>query len=105
MGVFDEETLLVLSSIAKILGKENVITVDRLFLGMFIMMIKPSMVLDIPSFWQEVVNSLLMSLSLTSSFKFPSLIVYLFLYQNVEKFMHLVLNIMDVNKHRNSVIF
>lgn len=46
-----------------------------------------------------------MSLSLTSSFKFPSLIVYLFLYQNVEEFMNLGLNIMDVNKKRKSIVF
>ena len=46
-----------------------------------------------------------MSLSLKGSFKFPSLVVYLFLYQNVEEFMQLGLNIMDVNKHRHSFIF
>ena len=33
------------------------------------------------------------------------MIVYLFLYQNVEEFMNLGLNIMDVNKIRQSVIF
>ena len=45
-----------------------------------------------------------MSLSLTGSFKFPSLIVYLFLYQNVEELMHLGLNIMDVYKTGKSMI-
>ena len=100
MGVFNKDTQPVLSSIAKILGKEDDVTVDRLVLGMFAMMMKPGTVLDIPSFWQEAVKSQLMSPSLTGSFKFPSLIVYLFLYQNVEEFMQLVLNIMDVNKQK-----
>lgn len=46
-----------------------------------------------------------MSLSLIGSFKFPSLIVYLFLYQNGEEFMHLGLNIMDIKNKRQSVVF
>ena len=100
MEDFDAENRPVLSSIAKILGKENNVTVDKSVPGIFAMMMKPGMVLDVPSFWQEAFNSQLMSLSLTGSFKFPSLIVYLFLYQNVEEFMQLGLNIMDVIKRR-----
>lgn len=95
----------VLSCIAKILGKDDESIVDKSILGMFAMMMKPGLVLDIPSYWQEFVNSQLMRLSLTGSFRFPSLIVYLFLYKNVEEFMHLGLNIMDMNKRRQSVIF
>ena len=105
MGFFDVETRLVLSHIAKILGKDDDNAVDKLVLGMFSMMMTLGMVLYIPSYWQEAVNSQLMSLSLTGSFKFPSLIVYFLLYQIVEEFMHLGLNIMDVNKRRQLVIF
>ena len=100
MEVFDVENRPVLSSIAKILGKENDLNIDKLVLGMFALMMKPGKILDIPYFWQETVNSQLMVFSLTGSFKFPSLIVYLFLYQNVEEFMSLGLNIMDVNKQK-----
>ena len=105
MEVFDIEVKPVLSCIAKILGKDDNSTVEKSILGMFIMMMKLGLALDIPSYWQEVVKSKLMSLSLTGSFRFPSLIVYLFLYQNVEEFMHLGLNIMDMNKKRQSMIF
>ena len=105
MEIFDAENRPVLSCIAEILGKDNDLTVDKLVLGMYAMMMKPGTVLDIPYFWQEIVNSQLMRFSLTGSFKFPSLIVYLFLYQNVEEFMSLGLNIMDVNKQKQSVIF
>ena len=94
-----------LRCIANILGKVDDGTVDKSILGMFAMMMKPRLVLDIASYWQEAFNTQLMSLSLTGSFRFPSLIVYLFLYKNVEEFMHLGLNIMDMNKRRQSVIF
>lgn len=105
MEIFDIEVQPVLSSIAKILGKDDDSTVDKSILGMFSMMMNPGIVLDIPSYWKEAFNSQLMSLSLTDSFRLPSLIVYLFLYQNVEEFMHLGLNIMDMNKKRKSVVF
>ena len=72
---------------------------------MFSLMMKPGMVLDIPSFWQEIVNSQLMAFPLTGFFRFPSLLVYLFLYQNVEELMSLGLNIVDVNKRKQSVLF
>ena len=105
MEVFDIEVRAVLRCIAKILGKYDDSTVEKSVLGMFTMMMKPGVVLDIPSYWQEAVNSQLMTLSLIGSFKFPSLAIYLFLYQNVEEFMHLGLNIMDMNKKRQLVIF
>ena len=41
MGVFDAETCLVLSHIAKILGKDDDNIVDKSVLGMFSMMMKP----------------------------------------------------------------
>ena len=84
MEVFYIEVKLVLSCIANILGKDDDSTVDKSILMMFSMMMKPRLVLDIPSYWKEVVNSQFMSLSLTGSFRFHSLIVYLFLYQNVQ---------------------
>ena len=104
MEVFDIEVKPVLRCIAKFLGKDDDSTVDKSILGMFAMMMKPGVLLDIQSYWQEAVNSHLMSLSLTGAFMFPSLIVYLFLYQNLEEFMHLGLNIMDMNKMRQSCI-
>ena len=53
---------------------------------------------------KEIFNTHLRSLSLTGSFRFPSLITYLFLYQNVEEFLHLGLNIRDENKKRQYVV-
>ena len=100
MEVFYIEVRPVLKCITNILGKYDDITVEKSVLGMFAMMMKPGVVLDIPSYWQEAVKSQLMSLSLTGSFRFPSLAIYLFLYQNVEELMYLGLNIMDMNKKR-----
>ena len=57
MGVFEAKTPPVLSHIAKFLGKDDDNIVDKSVLGMFSMMMKPGMVLDIPSYWQEAVNS------------------------------------------------
>ena len=51
MGVFYAKTHPVLSHIAKILGKDDDNAVDKSVLGMFAMMMKPGMVLDIPSYW------------------------------------------------------
>ena len=75
---------LMLSCISKIVGKEDDNIIGKSVLGMFALMMKPRVVLDIPSYWQEVVNTQLMSLSLTGSFRFHYLIIYLFLYQNLE---------------------
>ena len=105
LEAFDAEYRPILSCIAEILGKENDQTVDKLVLGMYALMMKPGVVLDIPYFWQEIVNSQLLAFPLTGFFRFPSLLVYLFLYQNVEEFMSLGFNIFDVNKQKKSVLF
>lgn len=72
----------------KDIGKEDDNIIDKSVMGMFALMMKPGVVLDNPSYWQEDVNTQLMSLSLTGSFRFPSLVIYLFLYQNVEEFLN-----------------
>ena len=51
LEVFDAKYRPILSYIAEILGKDNAHTVDKLVLGMFALMMKPGVVLDIPSFW------------------------------------------------------
>ena len=68
LEVFDAEYRPILSCIAEILGKDNDHTVDKSVLGMYALMMKPGVVLDIPSFWQEVVNSQLMTFPLTGFF-------------------------------------
>lgn len=70
----------VLQVIAKILGKEDSNLVDKFFLGFLSLMMKPEVVLDIPTFWVDAINTQFMTLPLTGSFKFPSVITYLFLY-------------------------
>ena len=74
MEVFDEDVRPVLRCISKILGKEDDNSINKSILGMFTLMMNPGVVLDIPSYWKEVVNARLMSLSLTGSFRFPSLL-------------------------------
>ena len=71
--------------------------IDRSVLGIFSLMMNPKVVLDIPSFWQENMNSQIMSLTLTGSFKFISIVTYLFMYKNAKYFLNLGLNIMDSN--------
>ena len=88
----------------EILGRDDDREIDKAALGMFALMMKPGVVLDIPSFWQEVVNSQLIAFPLTGYFRFLSLVVYLFLYQNFEEFMSVGLNIMDSNKNKQSVL-
>jgi len=61
---------------------------------------KPEIVLDIPTFWVDAINNQFMTLPLTSSFKFPSVITYLFLYQNAKHFSDLGLNVVDSNKKK-----
>lgn len=51
MGIFDTKVQAVLSSIANILGKDDDSMVDKSMLRMFSVMMKPGMVLDIPSYW------------------------------------------------------
>ena len=46
-----------------------------------------------------------MTLPLIGSFNFPSVITYLFLYQNAEHFSGLGLNVVDINKKKQSVVF
>ena len=46
-----------------------------------------------------------MNLPLTGSFKFPSIITYLFLYQNAKNFSGLGLNLVDINKKKQSMVF
>lgn len=60
------------------------------------MTMKPGVILDIPAFWVDTINTL----SLTGSFKFPSVVTYLFLYQNAEHFTSLGLNFVDINKKK-----
>ena len=55
-----------LRCISKILGKEDDSTIDKSVLGMFSLLMKPKVVLDIPSYWQEFVNTQCMSLSLVA---------------------------------------
>lgn len=44
-----------------------------------------------------------MNFTFIGCFRSTSLVTYLFLYSNVEKFMHLGLNIMDALKHKQLV--
>ena len=53
-----------LRCILKILGKEDDSIVDKSVLRLFALMMKPGVVLDIPSYWQEDVDTQLMTLSL-----------------------------------------
>lgn len=69
-------------------------------LGFFSLMMKPEIVLDIPEFWVDTINTQFMTLPLTGSFKFPLVITYLFLYQNSEHFSDLGLNVVDINKKK-----
>ena len=50
MEVFDIEVRPVLKCITKILGKDDDSTVDKSVMGMFALMMKPGVVLDIPSY-------------------------------------------------------
>ena len=54
MEIFNTEFQLVMKCISKILGKEDDNTIGKLVLGMFALMMKLGVVLDIPSYWQEV---------------------------------------------------
>ena len=85
----------------KILGKEDASQIDISVLELFDLMMKPEVVLDISSFWQENINSQFMSLTLIDSFKFPSVVTYLFMYQNAEEFLNFGLNIMDSIRKRH----
>ena len=91
--------------VISLLGREDSRQVDKVVIGVFTKMMKQEVVLDIPAFWVDTINTQFMTLSLTGSFKFPSVVTYLFLYQNVENFANLVLSIVDINKKKQSVVF
>lgn len=79
--------------------------VDKTILGMFTLMMKPGVVLYIPAYLENVVNTQFMNLSRTGCFRFPPLVAHLFLYSHVENFTQLGLNFMDVNRNKQSVVF
>lgn len=66
---------------------------------------KPEIALGIPAFWVDAISTQFMTLPLTGSFKFPSVITYLFLYRNAEHFSNLGLNVVDIKKKKQSVVF
>lgn len=105
LDIFAIDIRPVLQVISKILGKENSKQVDKVVLGFFSLMMKPKVVLDIPTFWVDTINNQFMTLPLTGSFKFPSVITYLFLYQNAEHFTYLGLNVGYINKKKQSMVF
>lgn len=97
---FWEDVQPFLQVIARVLGEENTSTIDREVIGMFNLVMQPEVTLDIPNFWEDLVNSKFSNLNLSSCFIFLSLLVFLFLYVHVEIFMHLGLNIMDSIKRK-----
>ena len=103
-SLFTEYMRPILQILAKIMGKEHDVMIDREILGMFALMMKPGVVLEIPTYLENYIYNQFMSLSLTGSFRFPSLVTYLFLYSHVENFTQLGLNIVSVNKNKHSVV-
>jgi len=101
---FAEYVKPILQVIAKVLGKENTSIIDRVVTGIFNFFMQPEVILDIPTFWEGLVNSKLSNLNLTGCFIFPPLLVYFFLYVHAEKFMHLGLTLMDCHKRKQSMI-
>lgn len=71
---------------------------------MFHLVMQPNIIFNIVTFWEVLVNSQLSYFSITGCFRFPSLVIYLFLYVHVEKFMHLGLNIRDPNRRKHSMV-
>ena len=67
-------------------------------------MMQPDVVLDIPTFWEHSINSQLLNFSIVKCLKFPSLLIYLFLYVHIDQFMNLGLNKMDVNKEKKTMV-
>lgn len=105
LEMFAVDIRTVLQVIAKILGKEDSKQVYKVVLGFFSLMMKPEVVLDIPTFLVDAINTQFMTLPLTGSFKFPTVLTYLFLYQNAEHFSGLRLNVVDINKKKQLVVF
>lgn len=65
---------------------------------------QPDVVLDILTFWEYAINLQLLNFSIVGYFRFPSLLVYLFLYVHVYQFMDLGLNVIDVNKQKQTMV-
>ena len=105
LSSFAKDVRQILQILAKVLGREDAMVVDKSILGMFALMMKPGVVLHIPTYLESVINNQFMSLSITGSFRFPYLVTYLFLYSHVGIFIHLGLNIVDVNKNKKLVVF
>lgn len=85
---FSEVVKPILQILAIFFGKEDTAVIDKAILGIFSVMMKPDVVLDIPSFGEGVINAQFMNLSLTVCFIFPSLITYIFLYIHDDIFIH-----------------
>lgn len=105
LNTFVEDVRPILQILTKVLGRDDASVIDKATLGIFSLMMKPKFVLDIPYFWEGVINAKFMNISLIGCFIIPSLITYLFLYAHVENFMHLGLNIMEPNKNKQLVNF
>ena len=105
LNSFVEDIRLIIQILTKILGRDDVLVIDKVTLGIFNLMMKPSVVLDIPDFWEGKINAQFMNLSLIGCFRFPSLITYMFLSSHVENFMNFGLKIMDLNKNNQSIVF
>lgn len=101
---FVEEFRPILQEIFRVLGKDENYVIDHATIGMFHLVMKPNVILNIPTFLEDLLNSQLLNFNLTGCFRFPSLLVYLLLYVHVEKFMHLWLNIMNHHNKKNQLI-
>lgn len=101
---FIEDVRPFLQIIAKVLGMEDTTINYRAIFGMFNLILQHVNVLDLPAYWEKMVNSKLSELALTGCLIFPSLVAYLFMYTHVESFMYLGLNTMDVHKKRQSIV-
>ena len=62
----------IIQILANILGEEDFFMIYREIFSMFALMMKPRVVLDIPTYLENFVNNQFMSFSLTGSFRFPS---------------------------------
>ena len=87
------------------MGKEDVAMVDKSVLGMFSLMMNPEVILDILAYLEDVVNTQFTNLSLFGCFRFPSLVNFFFLYIHVEIFIQFGLNVMDINRNKQSIVF
>lgn len=65
LDTFPKEVRPILQILAEILGREDKTIIDEAILGIFSLMMNPEMIFDIPTFWERMVNSQLLDLSLT----------------------------------------